>query len=458
MKHYKFEQVLFNDGWRSNVCISVDESGRITALGKEQPNISYESFHHYLIPGFQNAHSHSFQYAMAGLAEIHPKSSQADDFWSWRNAMYALALQISPEDIYSIAKMLYMEMLVHGYTNVAEFHYVHHDKNGNPFGNLSEMGERLIRAAKDVGINITLVPIYYEKGGFGKPPVDGQKRFISPSIDDYLKLYSASKTSCENYIGANVAIGIHSMRGVDPENIKNVACDFDKNVPFHIHISEQLREIEDSINYLGKRPVEWFAENIQMDDRFHLVHATHLTREETLSIANSGANVVLCPSTEGNLGDGLFPVKTYLENYGNWSIGTDSHIGLNPYEELRILDYGQRLTTHKRDTFVSQGNNDSGFFAFDAAMKAGRKAMNNFEMEYFKVGEELNAVIVDSKHPLVASSSMEKVCSTLIYSGDVRFNKGTFVRGEMVIDDGVHRDQESIGDSFVSTLKKLAVR
>ena len=245
---------------------------------------------------------------MAGLAERHEGTGVPDDFWSWRDAMYKLALSVNPDQFEAIATMLYAEMLRHGYTSVAEFHYVHHDQNGKKYNNLAEMGSRLVSAAKKVGLKITLIPIFYQKGGFGKEPTYEQRRFISSTIEEYQKLYEASEKATQFYDGANIAIGIHSMRGVEPELIKRVASEFPKEVPFHIHISEQLKEIEDSKAYLNKRPVEWMLDNIDMNDRFHLVHATHLTKEETIGIAKTGANVVLCPSTEGNLGDGIFPL------------------------------------------------------------------------------------------------------------------------------------------------------
>ena len=444
-------------GWEANRTVHVDANGKIISVdGNVLANT--EKINGFAIPGFQNAHSHSFQYAMAGLAEIHSTNQTPDDFWSWREAMYTLALSISPDNLERIAKMLYAEMLRHGYTNVAEFHYVHHDKNGNTFSSISEMGERLISAAKSVGIGITLVPIFYQKGGFGKPPTEGQKRFISPDLDAYLKLYESSKNSCQYYEHANIALGIHSMRGVEPEIIAELAKSGDQGVPFHIHVSEQLKEIEDSLNYLGKRPVEWMLDNIDLNDRFHLVHATHLTDDETERLAKSKANVVLCPSTEGNLGDGIFPLKKFQDAGGKWSIGTDSHVGLNPLEELRILDYGQRLTSHKRNSFYSKNQGDGGAFAIDMCLLAGRKAMNNFESEYFKIGESFDAAIFDSNHPLIESSSLKNLSSTIVYSSDSAMNYGTISKGELKVKNGLHINAEEIRGEFNRTMKELLNR
>ena len=458
MKTFQLKGLLQNDGWLTPAFVTVDDDGKITSIDSKTSLAVHEKLDCYAIPGFQNAHSHAFQYAMAGLAEKHSTTQTPDDFWSWRDAMYKLALSISPDELEVIAAMLYSEMLRHGYTHVAEFHYVHHDKNGKPYGNLSEMGERLVSAAKKTGISITLIPIFYQKGGFGKAPTDGQKRFISPTIEDYFKLLEASEKSCSLYKHANVAIGIHSMRGVEPNDIIKVANQGNQNIPFHIHISEQLKEIEDSIDYLDQRPVEWLLNHIDVNERFHLVHATHLVDEETSKLAKTKANVVLCPSTEGNLGDGIFPLKKYQNYGGQWSIGTDSHIGLNPFEELRLLDYGQRLTSHKRNTYYSKQQGDSGLYAFDMALRSGRKAMNNFNATYFKVGEAFNAVLMDVKSPLVACSSKGNLMSTFVYATDVSMQYGTIANGKLMVNNGKHCDDTAIKENFVNVIQKLGNR
>ncbi len=458
MKTYKVKGLLTNDGFLSNAYVSVDDKGLITAIDASSDLTNVTELEVYALPGFQNAHSHAFQYAMAGLAERHATNQTPDDFWSWREAMYQLALTISPDDLEVIATMLYAEMLRHGYTNVAEFHYVHHDKTGAEFSNLSEMGERLVAAAKKVGIGITLVPIFYQKGGFGKAPSEGQRRFISNDLDNYLRLLAASEKSTQQYEYANLAVGIHSMRGVEPTIIAEIAKNGPQDLPFHIHISEQLKEIEASIAYLGKRPVEWMLDNVAMNDRFHLVHATHLTNAETDGIAKSGANVVLCPTTEGNLGDGIFPLRRFQEQGGKWSIGTDSHIGLNPFEELRLLDYGQRLISHKRNTFYSVNQGDSGLYAFEQATVAGRKAMNNYNHEYFKVGEPFNAVLIDANASLVANSSLENLPSTILYCTDASMQYGTIAQGKLVVKEGKHELIKEVAEKFKSTISKLANR
>ncbi len=454
MEKFYFKGILQNNGWIENSIISTDNNGIITSINECNKDENLSGF---ALPGFQNAHSHAFQYAMAGLAEYHPAGTSSDDFWSWRNAMYQLALNIGPDDLESIATMLYSEMIRHGYTHVAEFHYLHHDKNGKDYTNRSEMGSRLINAAKTSGINITLIPIFYQKGGFGKDPLLEQRRFISSDLGTYLKLYESSVESCKNYENASVGIGVHSMRGVGTNEIIELSKFRNGDIPFHIHVAEQLKEIDDCIEYLGARPVEWLAEHIELSENYHLVHATHLIDNEIHKICKSKANVVLCPSTEGNLGDGIFQMKKFLDLNGNWSIGTDSHVGLNTMEEIRILDYGQRLISHERNTFSNDLNGDSGFNAIKSSIINGRKAMGNNSSDFFKVGEPLNALVINDTHPLIATSSLDHLTNTIVYSSDSNMNKGTIVNGSWIVKDGVHFNNK-ISENFIKTLNKLNYR
>ena len=459
MKKLKFTALLQNDGWIAPAFVSLDEKGKIIDISSKRNSKEVdETIEGYAIPGFQNAHSHAFQYAMAGLAEIHTNPGQDDDFWSWRDTMYKIALSVNPDHLEAIATMLYSEMLRHGYTSVAEFHYLHHDKNGKPFSNISEMGERLIAAAQKTGIKITLVPMFYQIGGFGKAAETNQRRFISSTVDDYEKLLGASRTSTKLYDGANLGMGIHSLRAVEAKSIVEAVSNLSEGLPIHFHVSEQLKEIEDCLSHLNARPVEWMLENLNLNENYHLVHATHIKEKEVNGIAKSKANVVLCPSTEGNLGDGFFPLKTFQNVGGKWSIGTDSHIGLNPLEELRVLDYGQRLITHKRNQFTSNDEGNTGHFAYDMSLKAGRKAMGNNEHRYFAKGKDFDAVIIDCKHPLLATCSYDKILPTLVYSGDVSWMKATMTKGKIMVENQRHIYKEGIFEQFNTTMKEIGIR
>ena len=453
MNEFAFKGILQKEGWIESVKIKTNDDGIITAFEKDDKPTQKD----YAIPGFQNAHSHAFQYAMAGLAELHPLTETQNDFWSWRKTMYQIALNISPEQLEHIAAMLYKEMLRNGYTHVAEFHYLHHDKNGIKYNNQAEMSQRLMSAAQTAGIKITLIPIFYQNGGFGKKSEKEQRRFLSNSIDDYLGLFEACEKCIGNFPNASVGYGIHSMRAVDTENIIDLSEIKKESIPIHIHVSEQLKEIEECISYLGQRPVEWLSNHIEIDENYHLVHATHLIDEEVEYISNARANVVLCPSTEGNLGDGIFPLKQFLKHNGNWSIGTDSHVGINPLEEIRILDYGQRLITHNRNTFGNRDSGDNGLLAIKNAYINGKKAMGIDQIDFFEIGKPLDALVLSCEHPLLQSTSSKNRSNTIIYSGDSSMYKGTIVNGKWVIDKGLHKNQ-NIDTHFLKTMKELNVR
>lgn len=454
---YTFKGLLTENDWLDNASVQLDAAGDIISIIQtDTPQGEY--INGYALPGFQNTHSHAFQYAMAGLAELHTNTEAQDDFWSWRNAMYGLALTLSPEQMEAVATMLYSEMARHGYTAVAEFHYLHHDKNGNPYPNLAEMGIRLMSAAKNAGIRITLVPMFYQQGGFGQAPVEKQKRFISETLDDYYNLLNSTIEAAKGFDNATVGIGIHSLRAVKPEDVIALCNALDGSLPFHIHVSEQLKEIEDCLAYHGKRPVQWLLDNCPVNGNYHLVHATHLDESEIEGIAKSGANVVLCPSTEGNLGDGLFPFEEYKKQNGNWSIGTDSHVGLNPLEELRILDYGQRLISHKRTTFVTQNSGDSGFNAIKTAWRNGRRAMGAPDEHFFAVGQPFDAVVMKATSPLIATASARNLCNTFVYSADVSDMEGTIVSGKWVSRNGNLQNRNEIVNAFANVMSELKTR
>lgn len=459
MNNYHFKALLQNEGWLSPAFVSTDANGSITYISNQpKENVRYELVDGYVLPGFQNAHSHAFQYAMAGIAETHQTGAIADDFWSWREAMYKVALTISPDQLEAIATMLYCEMVKHGYTQVAEFHYLHHGKDGTSYDNLAEMGERLVSAAQTAGIKITLIPMFYQQGGFGIAPQIHQRRFISSTIEEYYRLLEATKDVVSSHSHANCGFGIHSLRAVAPQDIISSLRGVARDLPIHIHISEQLKEIEDAVGYLGKRPVQWLLDNADVNHNYHLVHATHLDPSEIKGVAKSGAHVVLCPTTEGNLGDGIFPLKTFQKLGGKWSIGTDSHVGLNPLEELRLLDYGQRLTTHHRNTFTSETQGDSASYAIKQSLISGRAAMGNLETTYFKIGQPMDAVIYDASAPLIAVSSSNTILPTIVYSSDQSYCKGTMIDGQWIVQNNQHVRKEAITTSFINAMAEIGVR
>lgn len=456
---YQFKGILQNDGWLTPGYIHLNDAGEIQSISDQpEEGLNYTNVNGYAIPGLQNAHSHAFQYAMIGITEHHDKSKSQDDFWGWRNAMYTIALHIDPDQMEAIATMLYTDMLKHGLTHVAEFHYVHHPKNGDKYENVSELGERLVLAAKQAGIKITLIPIFYQKGGFDMKPTTGQKRFISKNIEEYDQLFSASEKSIVLYEDASIAYGAHSLRAVEPEIIKELRADVGDKFPFHMHVSEQKKEIEQSISYLGKRPVEWSLENLNLNENCNLVHATHMSSTEIKDLAVSQANVVLCPTTEGNLADGLFSFLDYQKDNGRWSIGTDSQIGINPFQDLRFLDYGQRVKYNKRDVFADYKQFDSGLNGIKKVVLNGRRANGIDQKDFFTIGTSFDALVLNANSPLLSVCSPENLCSTIVYGSDVSMHLGTIVNGKWLIENGKHHNQIKIEEDFSKTLKQINCR
>lgn len=452
MKHYKFNALLQANGWLNPAYVSVDHSGIIRYLSdKPFPNSSdIESVNGFALPGFQNSHSHAFQFAMAGMAETHSPGS-SDDFWTWREAMYRCALDISPDQLECIASMLYAEMLRNGYTHVAEFHYLHHDVTGKPYANPAEMGERLIAAATTAGIKITLIPVFYQKGNFGTEPHERQRRFISKTIDEYFRLLDDSANVVVNCNDALLGFGVHSLRAVEHTDIITAFQQGPGTIPFHLHAAEQLKEVEDCLAYLKMRPVEWLLENLHLNERFHLVHCTHMNQMEVDALALTEANVVLCPGTEGNLGDGFFNLTAYLKSGGKWSIGTDSHISLNPLEDLRWLDYAQRAITHKRNTF------DNGAHKLiHLSLNSGRRAMsNNPSPAFFELGSPLDAVVYDGDSPLLSRPGLEHVLPSIVYTADSSQISGTIVNGKWVVKNQRHFRYDQIKPKYLQSINSL---
>jgi formimidoylglutamate deiminase len=455
VKYYSFPSLLQKSGWLSPAYVGVSENGAINYLSNKPPEegIAFESVNGFALPGFQNAHSHAFQYAMAGLAENHPAGVD-DDFWAWREAMYQCALSVDPDQAQAIAAMVYAEIVRIGYTHVAEFHYLHHDKNGKPYNNLAEMGERMVEAAKIAGIKITLVPVFYQKGGFGLDPQPRQQRFISKTVDEYFKLFDASKSVIKNFEHAKLAFSVHSLRAVDLEVVKKTFDQGPNDLPFHLHVAEQKKEVSDCLAHCGKRPMQWLLDNLEVNERFHLVHSTHLNDDELLRLAKSKANVVLCPSTEGNLGDGIFRMKEFVKLKGNWCIGTDSHIGLNPMEEFRMIDYRQRLMTNHRNTFEG----DAAQTMINTSIAQGRLAMGRKTSDHFEIGQPFDALIVSASTHLLADTSEKNRLASIVFTGDTSRNIGTIINGKWVVKNQHHQNGHFIKEEFTKAIRGLGNR
>ena len=455
LKYFRFRGILQREDWLSPAYVGVDHKGLIQYISNLPPDegAAIEAIDGYALPGFQNAHSHAFQYAMAGWAENHAPGTD-DDFWTWREQMYACALSVDPGQAEAIAAMLYAEMVRQGYTHVAEFHYLHHDENGKPYNQLAEMGERMVAAAKTAGIRITLVPVFYQQGGFGLAPQPRQRRFISVSVDSYLKLVEASRKILSNYEAAQLGFSVHSLRAVNLGDIAKTFGDGPGDLPFHLHVAEQKKEVEDCLAHCGQRPMQWVLDHLPVNERFNLVHSTHLDDGELKRLAASGAHVVLCPSTEGNLGDGIFRMKEYALLGGRWTIGTDSHIGLNPLEEFRMIDYRQRLVTNRRNTF--DGN--ASQYLINESIASGRMAMGVTSKEHFAPGQPLDAVVYKAGSHLLENAPPQNLLPIIVYTSDSSRVLGTMVNGNWVVKDQHHVRGQAIKQKFNEAIKTLRNR
>ncbi len=457
MKVWHFDQLLTSQGWRSDMLVSVDEQGSIVAVENETVATYKQAAERVTGPaiaGLVNSHSHAFQYAMAGLAE-HLVDGKRDDFWSWRESMYRLALSVDPDHVRSIAAWLYSNMVKLGYTEVVEFHYLHHDRDGRAYADIGEMGVQLCVAAKMAGIRLTLVPVFYQQGGFDQPANERQRRFLCKDLTLYWELVERLGNVTSQY-GAKRGVGLHSLRAADELDIVRLFEEAPKNCVRHLHIAEQQIEVDQCLDTWGSRPIEWLMKRVEIDRWFNLVHATHIQNHEIKGLTAAEANIVICPTTEANLGDGFFPLVQYQKKRGHWSIGSDSHVCLNPAEELRLLDYGQRLLMERRNVLCRPAEPDSGELLYRHALLSGRRSMGEFGNEYFQLGQPFSALVFDATHPWIATRSQESLLSSWIYAFDESMLFGTIVGNKWLVKQNRHCAHESLQTCFVNALQELA--
>ena len=340
----------------SNVRLQRDASGRILSLDQGQAAQPGDRRCGLLLPRLPNLHSHAFQRAIVGLTEV--AGSGGDDFWSWREQMYRVALELSPDAFQALAERVYRELRAGGYDTVCEFHYLHHDPDGRPYADPGELSHRLVAAARSAGLRLCLLPVLYCHSGFGRqPPRAEQRRFIQ-GFDEYVKLVSTLRSRYAAASDVAVGIAAHSLRAVDPDTLGRLA-EWRRSqhpaMPFHVHVSEQTAEVQQCLAYHGTTPIRLLAERAGLDAGTCLVHATHATEEELRLIAQAGAVVALCPSTEANLGDGLFPLPEFQALGGRWGVGSDSQVCRDAFAELRLAEYGQRLLRRRRCVLAAPG-------------------------------------------------------------------------------------------------------
>mgnify|MGYP000008479121 FL=1 len=446
------ERALLPTGWSNNVRLEVSADGLLTSVQADADRQGAELLSGPVVPGMPNLHSHAFQRAMAGLAEV--AGNPNDSFWTWRDLMYRLVGQISPEQLGVIARQLYIEMLKGGFTSVAEFHYVHQDADGKPYANPAELALQVSQAARSVGIGMTLLPVLYSHSGFGGlAPNEGQRRFIN-STQSYLDLHNQLRPILSEQPAQALGLCFHSLRAVTPRQISEVMAASDKHCPVHIHIAEQQKEVDDCLSWSGRRPLQWLFENVDVDSRWCLIHATHAQADEVTSMARSGAVAGLCLTTEANLGDGIFPAVDYIAQGGRWGVGSDSHVSLSVVEELRWLEYGQRLRDQRRNRLHRADQPMVGRTLYDAALSGGAQAMGQ-PIGALEVGKRADWLVLDGNDPYLSTASGDAILNRWLFAGSDRQIREVMVNGRWVIRDGRHADEEYSSRAFAQVLREL---
>jgi formimidoylglutamate deiminase len=446
-----FEQALLPQGWARDVRIAVD-AGRLVSVeagASAQPN---DERHRIGLPGIANLHSHAFQRGMAGLAEI--RGTAADSFWTWRELMYRFVGRMTADDIEAVAAQAFVEMLEAGFTRVGEFHYIHHDLSGAPYANIGELAERIAAAVQLTGIGLTLLPVFYAHAGFGgRAPDQGQQRFIN-GIDGFSRLMEASRRAVARLEGAVVGLAPHSLRAVTPEELDAI-LDLAREGPVHIHIAEQIREVDECIAWSGQRPLQWLFDHVAVDRRWCLVHATHATVDEIARLAQSGAVAGLCPITEANLGDGTFDAPEFLKHGGAFGIGSDSNVLIGVGDELRQLEYSQRLMQRARNVMAGHAAAAStGRALFEAARKGGSQALG-IASAGLTEGGFADIVSLDAQHVALAGRSGDALLDSWIFAAGRSLVDCVWAQGRKVVKDGRHHARETIARRFRHMLQGL---
>ncbi|WP_018856182.1 formimidoylglutamate deiminase [Rhizobium sp. 42MFCr.1] len=436
---------LLPQGWRKDVRVTI-EDGLIATIETNVAPTPADDRHGTLVPAMGNLHSHAFQRAMAGLAEVRGPAN--DSFWSWRTVMYKFALSMTPEHVEAVAAQLYMEMLEAGFSRVGEFHYLHHDKNGTPYANIAELAERIGAAANVSGIALTLLPVFYAHSGFGgAAPIEGQRRFIN-SLDSFAALMDGCRKVTSGLQGAELGLAPHSLRAATPEELATVVP-LAGNGPIHIHIAEQVKEVEDCIAWSGARPVEWLLANQPVDDRWCLIHATHMSDEETRGMARSGAIAGLCPITEANLGDGTFEAPLFIEEGGRLGVGSDSNVAISLSGELRQLEYSERLALRARNVVAAPGGSTARSL-FDHAITGGGAALK--APGGIAVGHHADLISLDTT--AVPYLSGDQLLDHWIFAGGVAVDS-VWALGRKQVEGGRHVAREAINRRFLKAMGEL---
>jgi len=442
---------LLPSGWARDVRIEIDPSGLFATVCPGGSAAGAERLAGPVVPAMPNVHSHAFQRAMAGLAEV--AGSNDNNFWTWREQMYRTVSRLSPADIEAITAATYLDMLRTGYGAVAEFHYIHHTPDGAFYEDRAELSKRILAAASAVGIGLTLLPVFYAHGNFGgQEPAAAHRRFIH-DVDGFERLMEALRPACA---AAGTALGyaFHSLRAVTPAELTCLLAALSGEGPIHIHIAEQRKEVDDCLAWSGKRPVQWLLDEMPVDDRWCLIHATHINAEEVQRLAASRSVAGLCPTTEANLGDGIFPATAFRAAGGRFGIGSDSEVSLSVAEELRLLEYGQRLRDLGRVRLADIRTPSCGRAVLEAALAGGTQALRQ-PLGLIAAGAGASLVVLDGDHPMLAAAQGDAILDRWIFALGDRLVRDVMVAGTWRIRERHHPAEEAINRQFREALRRI---
>jgi formimidoylglutamate deiminase len=436
---------LLPTGWAHDVRITVAD-GTITAVDAAAAPDHATRLPGIAVPGMPNLHSHAFQRGMAGLAQ------RGGDFWSWREVMYRFVAVLTPDDIETVAALAYMEMLEAGFTAVAEFHYLHHAPDGAPYANPAELSARIAAAAEHTGIGLTLLPVFYAHGGFNAaPPMSGQRRFIT-DLDRYAALLEGAQRAIAALPDGRLGLAPHSLRAATADELAALVTLAAGRV-LHIHVAEQRGEVNDCLTATGQRPVEHLLATTAIDRRWCLIHATHMTEDETTALAATGAVAGLCPITEADLGDGIFRALAWRDNGGTFGIGTDSNTAISATQELRLLEYGQRLH-HQARTLLAPPGVSNGRHLWGQATTGGAQALDR-RIGQLAPGHRADIVVLDPAHPALIGREGDAVLDALIFAAATPCIADVVVAGRHVVCNGRHIARDRIVRAWQQTATRL---
>ncbi len=446
-----FDDAFLPSGWQRNVKVSTNEGFIVDIeIGAARGESTYVKG--IALPGLPNLHCHAFQRGMAGLAER--RGPNEDSFWTWREVMYRFLGRLSPDDVEAIAAQAYVEMLERGFTAVGEFHYLHNDIDGTPYGDPAEMTSRIAAAADVSKIGLTLLPSFYANGGFGGETFGaGQRRFVN-SPDRFLSLVERTRAIAASLPNATVGIAPHSLRAVTPDALRAV-IDASPTGPIHIHAAEQTKEVDDCLAWSGRRPVKWLMTNADVDERWCLIHATHMTSDETQRLAASGAVVGLCPITEASLGDGIFNGPEFLAARGRFGVGTDSNIEIDAPGELKLIEYSQRLARRARNVMTLDAGESTGQRLLTSALSAGAQALAR-PIGAIAVGHRADLVVLDSEEASLAATTSRDWLDAWIFGSGTRAIETVYVGGDKVVSEGRHIARDAVVGRYRAAMRRLA--